>query len=150
MNRHKQKHAGNSKTESKQEKPMQTKQSVTDSNNHRPSTACREKHAAMKLPIRSIVIAAFGVLSTLLPVSQTAHAQENPASNPNREFVAPVVFQAAGPSGASIQSTVDAFRAVPGFETNNGNNPGPLKNGRREINWDGGNPNDTTDTPVTP
>src|SRR5438094_5250405 len=128
---------------------MQTKQSVT--NNHQPSTACGEKRAAMKLPIRSTVIAAFGVLSMLLPVSQTAHAQRTPPPNSRREFVAPVVFQAAGPSGASIQSTVDAFRAVPGFETNNGNNPGPLKNGRREINWDGGNPNvmDTT-APVTP
>jgi hypothetical protein len=101
----------------------------------------------MKLPIRSTVIAVFGLLSTLLPVSQTAHAQRIP----QREFVAPVVFQAAGPNAASIQSTVDAFRAVPGFETNNGNNPGPLQNGRREINWDGGNPNvlDTT-APVTP
>src|SRR5207302_5530048 len=91
--------------------------------------------------------AAFGFLLTLFAVSPTAHAQEARS----REFVAPVVFQAAGPSGASIQSTVDAFRAVPGFETNNGNNPGPLKNGRREINWDGGNPNvmDTT-APVTP
>jgi hypothetical protein len=54
---------------------MQINQSVTNSNNHQPSTACREKHAAMKLPIRSAVIAAFGLLSTLLPVSQTAHAQ---------------------------------------------------------------------------
>src|SRR4029450_2615770 len=54
---------------------MKTKQSVTNSNNHQPSTACREKHAAMKLPIRSTVIAAFGLLSTLLPVIQTAHAQ---------------------------------------------------------------------------
>jgi len=59
----------------KEEKPMQTKQSVTNSNNHQPSTACREKHAAMKLPIRSIVIAAFGVLAVLLPAGQTAHAQ---------------------------------------------------------------------------
>jgi hypothetical protein len=124
---------------------MQTKQSVI--NNHQPSTACREKHAAMKLPIRSIVIAAFGVLAVLLPASQTAHAQ----STRRNSFVAPVVFQAAGPTAASIQSSVDAFRAVPGFETNNGNNPGPLQNGRREINWDGGNPNvlDTT-APVTP
>src|SRR6266550_6502822 len=130
----------------KQEKPMQTKQSVTNSNNHQPSAACREKHAAMKLPIRSTVIAAFGLLSTLLPVSQTAHAQGLPA----REFVAPVIFQAAGSTAASIQSTVDAYRAAVG-EPNNGNNPGPLKNGRREINWDGGNPNvlDTT-APVTP
>jgi hypothetical protein len=150
MNRHNNRHAGKTKTESKQEKHMQTKQSVT-SNNHQPSTACREKHAAMKLPIRSILIAAFGLLSMLLPVSETAHAQRTPPPNPRREFVAPVVFQAAGPNAASIQSTVDAFRAVPGFETNNGNNPGPLNNGRREINWDGGNPNvlDTT-APVTP
>src|SRR5438034_6652179 len=101
----------------------------------------------IKQSVTNSVIAAFGLLLTLFAVSQTAHAQEARS----REFVAPVVFQAAGPSGASIQSTVDAFRAVPGFETNNGNNPGPLKNGRREINWDGGNPNvmDTT-APVTP
>src|SRR5437764_2499307 len=121
MNRHNNR---GRKTKQKVKKPMQIKQSVTNS-----------------------VIAAFGLLLTLFAVSQTAHAQDARS----REFVAPVVFQAAGPSGASIQSTVDAFRAVPGFETNNLNNPGPLKNGRREINWDGGNPNvlDTT-APVTP
>ncbi len=125
---------------------MQTKQSVTNSNNHQPSTACREKHATMKLPIRSTIIAAFGLLSMLLPVSQTAHAQDTRS----REFVAPVVIQSAGSTADSIQSTVDAFRAALG-DPNNGNNPGPLKNGRREINWDGGNPNvlDTT-APVTP
>jgi hypothetical protein len=146
MNRHNNRHAGKTKTESKQEKHMQTKQSVTNSNNHQPSTACKEKLAAIKLPIRSTVIAAFGLLSTILPVSQTAHAQDTRS----REFVAPVVFQAAGSTAASIQSTVDAFRAAVG-DPNNGNNPGPLKNGRREINWDGGNPNvlDTT-APVTP
>jgi hypothetical protein len=54
---------------------MQIKQSVTNSNNHQPSAVCREKHTTMKLPFRSIVIAAFGMLSTLLPVGQTAHAQ---------------------------------------------------------------------------
>src|SRR5215470_10818354 len=54
---------------------MQTNQSVTNSNNQ-SSTACREKHAAMKLPIRSTVIAAFGLLSTLIPVIQTGHAQD--------------------------------------------------------------------------
>ena len=53
---------------------MQTKQSVI-SNNHQPSTACGEKHAAMKLPIRSILIAALGLLSALLSVHQTANAQ---------------------------------------------------------------------------
>jgi hypothetical protein len=66
------------------------------------------------------------------------------------------IFQAAGPNPIqpdepqSIQSTVDAFRAKLG-EPNNGNNPGPISGGRREINWDGGGPpvNDTT-APVTP
>jgi len=59
-----------------------------------------------------------------------------------RDFVAPVVFQAAGPDLASIQSTVDQYRTALGA-INNGNNPGPLSEGRREINWDGGNPNNT-------
>jgi hypothetical protein len=49
----------------------------------------------------------------------------------------PVVFQAAGPSIATIQSALDQFRAALGG-VNNGNAPGPLAEGRREINWDGG------------
>jgi hypothetical protein len=125
---------------------MKTTQLVTNSINHQSSTARAEKQAAMKMPIRSTVIAAFGLLSTLLPVSPSAHAQGDLVGN----FVAPAVFQAAGPTAASIQSTVDAYRAALG-EPNNGNDPGPLENGRREINWDGGNPAvlDTT-APVTP
>ena len=105
---------------------MQTKQSVINSN------------------VRATVISAFGLLSMLPAVSETAHAQ-------SRDDVPPLVFQAAGPNAASIQSAVDAFRAVPGLEFNNGNNPGPIQKGRPEINWDGGNPNvlDTT-APVTP
>src|SRR5262245_63938250 len=103
---------------------MKTKQSVTKSN------------------IPSTVIAAFGLLSMLLAVSETAHAQVT-AINP------PLVFQAAGPDATSIQGTVDAFRAALGG--NNLNNPGPLQKGRREINWDGGNPNLlVTTAPVTP
>jgi hypothetical protein len=110
---------------------MQTKQSITNLNNHQASAAC--------------VIAAFGFLSTLFAVSATAQEQDNLS----RDSV-PVVFQAAGTNAASIQSTVDAFRARLG-DPNNLNNPGPLQTGRREINWDGGNPNilDTT-APVTP
>jgi hypothetical protein len=125
---------------------MQTKQSVANLNNHQPSTACREKHAAMKLPMRSTVLAAFGLLSTLLPVSNIAQAQDIPS----RDSATPIVFQAAGATTDSIQSSVDSFRAALGIP-NNGNNPGPLSHGRREINWDGGNPNvlDTT-APVTP
>jgi len=122
---------------------MKTKQSVTNSNNQ-PSAACKEKHAAMKLPITPTVIAAFGLLSMLLAVSETAQAQA-------RDYVPPAVFQAAGATAASIQSTVDAFRARLG-DPNNLSNPGPLgPKGRREINWDGGNPSilDTT-APANP
>jgi len=46
------------------------------------------------------------------------------------------VFQAAGPSTTSIQSSVDQFRATAGAP-NNGNGPSAVA-GRREINWDGG------------
>jgi MYXO-CTERM domain-containing protein len=49
-----------------------------------------------------------------------------------------VVFSAGGDNTtASIQATVDSFRAALG-DPNNGNNAGPLGAGRREINWDGG------------
>jgi hypothetical protein len=83
----------------------------------------------------------------LVPVGKDAHAQ----GNTPKDFVPPVVFQAAGSTAASIQSTVDAFRAALG-DPNNGNNQPPLdRSGRREINWDGGNPNITATTdPVTP
>src|SRR6478672_8324934 len=88
------------------------------------------------------------VIALGFPVRQAAHAQ----GKTPKDFVAPVVFQAAGPNIASIQGTVVAFRtAVSGdMDINNGNGPGPLPSGRREINWDGGGNNVTTDTPVTP
>jgi hypothetical protein len=47
------------------------------------------------------------------------------------------VVSAAGPAPASIQGAVDQFRLNVG-DPNNGNAPGPLSTGRREINWDGG------------
>jgi hypothetical protein len=99
------------------------------------------KQSAINSNVRATVIAAFGALLMVLAVSETAQAQTDQPT--------PLVFQAAGPDAVSIQSTVDAFRAVLGG--NNGNNPGPLQKGRREINWDGGNPNilDTT-APVNP
>jgi hypothetical protein len=46
-------------------------------------------------------------------------------------------FSVGGSTPASIQATVDAFRAALG-NPNNANNPGPIVGGRREINWDGG------------
>ena len=59
----------------------------------------------------------------------------------------PVVFQAAGPTVASIQSMVDAFRAALGG-INNGNAAGPITGGRREINWDGGGSTATSPAPT--
>ena len=59
-----------------------------------------------------------------------AHAQVG--QRPNQ--ATPVVFQAAGPDAASIQSAVDAFRSALG--TLNKNVAGTFGSGRREINWD--------------
>jgi hypothetical protein len=91
----------------------------------------------MKKPLLLTVVVACGLLSVMVSVlaGQVANAQ-------------PAVFQAAGPDADSIQGAVDAFRAELG-NPDNGNNPGPLANGRREINWDGGGSNVTT-APVTP
>jgi hypothetical protein len=64
-----------------------------------------------------------------------------------KRLVRPVVFQAAGPNPASILSTVDQYRAALGT-VNNGNAPGPLAEGRREINWDGGGSTATSPGPT--
>ncbi len=56
---------------------------------------------------------------------------------------APIVFEGFGADAAAIQASVDGFRAALG-NPNNGNAPGPLANGRREINWDGGGQATTT------
>jgi len=87
----------------------------------------------------------------LAVASLTARAQNTTFrsfDNTTHDFVAPKVFQAAGPTVASIQSTVDQYRAALG-EPNNGNVTMQLATGRREINWDGGGANTTT-APVTP
>ena len=101
----------------------------------------KTKLSVINSNISATIIAAFGVLLMALAVSETAQAQANQPT--------PLVFQAAGPDAASIQSAVDAYRAALG--DNNLNNPGPIQKGRREINWDGGNPNLlATTAPVTP
>ena len=69
--------------------------------------------------------------------------------NTTVDFVAPSVFQAAGPSVASIQSSINAFRAALGDPVN-GNATMELASGRREINWDGAAPTDATTAPVNP
>jgi hypothetical protein len=107
------------------------------------------ENAIMKRHILLNLVLAFGLLAVmvLVPVGQTAQAQ----GKKSKDLVPPIIFQAAGPTADSIRGTVDTFRKALG-DPNNGNNPPPLdRSGRREINWDGGNPNvlDTT-PPVTP
>ena len=92
------------------------------------------------------LVAAFGFLSVAVPITvRSTHAQDKET----RDFVPPTVFQAAGPNAASIQSSVDAYRAALG-NPNNMNASGPLTTGHREINWDGGGGVNTTTAPVTP
>ena len=79
-----------------------------------------------------------------LTVIFTAQAQDDAAKV--------TVFQAAGPNVASIEGTINDFRAALG--NNNGiTQPGGpiIAGGRREINWDGGNPaNIATSLTATP
>jgi len=66
------------------------------------------------------------------------------------DAVTPTVFQAAGPNAASIEGTVNAFRAALGNNNGIAQPGGPIiAGGRREINWDGGNAANTT-TSLTP
>jgi hypothetical protein len=89
-----------------------------------------------------LAFVAFGFLSISIPIAvRSTHAQDNTT----RDFVAPAVFQAAGPNAASIQSVVEAYRAALG-NPNNGN-AGSLMTGHREINWDGTGGVDTSTTP---
>lgn len=84
----------------------------------------------------------FSIGDSIAPVS----IQDNTTS----DFVAPAVFQAAGPNLASIQGTITDFRAALGDPVN-GNATQELGSGRREINWDGGvPPSDVTTAPVNP
>jgi len=94
----------------------------------------------MKKQSISSVMSAFGALSIMVIVStHQAHAQ----SGTSTDFVPPKVFQAAGPTISSIQSSVNEFRTALG-DPNNLNVSGPLERGRREINWDGGGNNPIT------
>jgi hypothetical protein len=68
--------------------------------------------------------------------------------NTTTDFIAPAVFQAAGPNVASIQGVVNDFRNALGDP--NGNTLNDVGSGRREINWDGAVPTDVTTPPVNP
>ncbi|HKG45899.1 MAG TPA: hypothetical protein VKB02_04180 [Pyrinomonadaceae bacterium] len=72
-----------------------------------------------------------GLLTALVVLPRFADAQDDtPGISASAEVSDPVaVFQAAGPTTLSIQGSVDEFRAAVSVPA-----------GRREINWDGGNP----------
>jgi hypothetical protein len=94
------------------------------------------------LSLSSFAAVAAAAVLVSIPRGDAAHAQISAAA-----FDAPAVFQAAGPNIASIQATVDQYRlAIGGI--NNGNAPGPLPTGRREINWDGGGSTATSPGPT--
>jgi hypothetical protein len=101
-------------------------------------------------PVQLVVVMGIGL--TLMGCGDDGDAMNSAhAQNTGKDFVAPTVFQAAGPNIASIQNTVEQYRIALGA-TNNGNTPGPLpkESGHREINWDGGGNVDTTTAPITP
>ena len=60
----------------------------------------------------------------------------------------PIVISGTGATAAGLLPTVNTFRTALGAP-DNGNNPGPLFTGHREINWDGGGATNGT-APVTP
>jgi hypothetical protein len=105
----------------------------------------------MKKTMLLTAVAAFGLLSVMMSVAvRQAQARGNAVQsggNTKKDFVPPIVFQAAGPTITSIQGSVDGFRAALGAP-NNGNAAGPLDGGRREINWDGGGSAATSISPT--
>ena len=96
---------------------------------------------------KQFAVAAAVVVGTVLIGMQTGtRVAAQGVGAADRPTGQPIVFQAAGPTVASIQSMVDAFRAALGV--NNGNVAGPLADGRREINWDGGGSTATSPAPT--
>lgn len=94
------------------------------------------RHAAVVLTVSMLLISPQSTIANHTVSLGTGLYQDPISNNLNRVDV----FQAAGPNqgpNAVIQSAVDTFRASLGG-ANNGNAPGPLAGGRREINWDGG------------
>lgn len=79
-----------------------------------------------------------GLLTALVVLPRLADARDDTTGISAVAGAQPVsVFQAAGPTTASIQSSVDQFRAAVSVPA-----------GRREINWDGGNPTNEATSPA--
>lgn len=87
-------------------------------------------------PRRSkIILGGVLVFVALVMFSTSSAVEPAKSNNASRNESTPILFQAAGPSASSIQSSVDAFRTQLG--TLNPNVVGSFASGRREINWDG-------------
>ena len=101
-----------------------------------------------------ILVSVAGIFLVIISLFLAAHAQGQESNvgsvreGTTTDFIAPAVFQAAGPNIASIQSTVNDFRDALGAP--NGNTLAEVATGRREINWDGAIPTDVTTPPVNP
>lgn len=105
-----------------------------------------------------ILVSVAGITLVIISLFLAAHVQgQEPITSANvdtvlegttTDFIAPAVFQAAGPNIASIQSSVNDFRDALGAP--NGNTLAEVATGRREINWDGAVPTDVTTPPVNP
>lgn len=96
------------------------------------STTQEEDTVMKQLHIVQLMMV-FGAAITLAGCgSDDAIGQQSPP----QPFVAPTVFQAAGPNIASIQNTVDPYRDAL-WATDNRHTTGPLADWRRESNWGG-------------
>lgn len=94
------------------------------------------------------LVVMFAFLAVHVEGQETTSSDLTIDQNTIADFVAPAVFQAAGPNIASIESSVNDFRnALGGL---NGNATAEQPSGRREINWDGAVPTDVTTPPVNP
>ena len=90
------------------------------------------------MPVALAMILTLSAFS-LRSVTGSAQVRQTDAQSNTSEDEGLVVFQAAGPTAASIRDTVDAYRVALG-DPDNKNAPRSDTNGRgrREINWDGG------------
>jgi len=85
-----------------------------------------------------VVALALALLTALVVMPRFADAQDDVAgaSAVAEGSDSATIFQSAGPTAVSIQSSLEQFRQAIGAQ-NNGNGPG-TDSGHREINWDGG------------
>jgi hypothetical protein len=106
--------------------------------------------ASFSLAIMVMVLTVHAEAQDLLNSSDPTIDPVAIQDNTTIDFVPPDVFQAAGPNSASIQGTINDFRAALGDPVNNNILKEIDTGGRREINWDGNPLTDATTPPVNP